>query len=151
MVVEDFNEFGIHSFREKRIGLKRAADLIHVETVEMLEHYHAMRVAHIYARNVVFDAVYGVFLTDYPAFCLSGYLFCVKFGRAHIYGDISRLSLFGLDAYLFKARYRLNGEFAFTDDIVIVKIFRYASYAVARHFAFGTVEVEHSHLSVRAL
>jgi hypothetical protein len=74
-----------------------------------------------------------------------------KLGGAHIDGGRADLAVLEKQLKLFDTAESFNRNFIFIDHIIVIKVFSYASYSVAAHFAFAAVKIEHTHFRVGSI
>ena len=153
MVVDDSYKFCIDSFREKSVIFKFRAYLFNVQSLYIVDKDNTMRISHRYTSDIIFSVVDSNFFVDnliFAVYCY-GNIFGIEFCLTHIDTQTDNFTIFFIDFQGLDTAESLYcyGFLVGIDNVMVIQEFAYTADTVTAHFTLRTVQIEHTHFSVR--
>ena len=148
--VDDFHEFRVGPAGKKGMMLKKRPKLGQIQPINTLGEDNGVGIAHRNRRYLPYAASHLQGAVDERlAFAAHGDVAGGETGLAHIHGNGFHLAAFRMETEKADARQRLDAYAFLAGQAVVVDVLAHAADAVAAHFRFAAVAVEHAHPDVR--
>ncbi len=151
-VGQGLDKLGVDPFGEDGIVLKRGADALQIEAVDVVDEKDAMGIAHGDAGNGVLPAAHRQGAADDGVgLAHDGNVARGQDGPAHVDGDGDDDAVFDAEIERLDPAEGLEGDTGLVGQAAVINELAHTAGSVAAHLALAAVGVEHPHTEVRDL